>query len=59
MLAIAAGQVASSLLFNVRPYDPATLAVAVALLSAFAFLAGYVPARRAARIEPITALRAE
>jgi predicted permease len=58
-LAIAAGQVASSLLFRVRPSDPATLVLTVAVLSAFAFLAGYVPARRAARIEPVIALRAE
>jgi predicted permease len=59
VLAIVGGRIASSLLFRVRPYDPATLLMAVGLLSAFAFLAGYVPARRATRIEPIVALRTE
>jgi ABC-type antimicrobial peptide transport system permease subunit len=58
-LAIAGGQAAASLLFRVRPYDPAALVGAVVLLSAIALGASYLPARRATRIEPVAALRAE
>jgi putative ABC transport system permease protein len=58
-LAIAGGQTASSLLFRVRPYDPITLLASIALLAAVAFGASYLPARRATRIEPVVALRAE
>lgn len=48
-----------SQLYGVRTYDPVTLAVAILVLSAFAALAGFIPARRAAGIEPMTALRTE
>jgi predicted permease len=58
-LAIAGGQTASSLLFRVRPYDPATLIASIALLAVVALAASYLPARRATRIEPVAALRAE
>ncbi len=46
-----------TLLFGVTPYDIPTYGIAVALLDAIAALASYLPARRAARIEPLTALR--
>ncbi|HEX9731241.1 MAG TPA: ADOP family duplicated permease [Thermoanaerobaculia bacterium] len=46
-------------LFQVEPWDPPTLAAAAALVSAVALVASYVPARRAARIEPVDALRHE
>jgi predicted permease len=57
--AIASSRFLASLLFDVRPLDPATyLAVLVVLLTA-AWLAAYVPARRAAKLDPAETLRAE
>ncbi len=49
----------SGLLYRVDPGDPLTFAVAVALLSAAAMLASYIPARRATKIDPLEALRHE
>ena len=48
-----------SLLFETQPNDPGTLALAAAVLLSAAILAGYAPARRASRIEPMKALRHE
>ena len=49
----------SGLLFDVTPFDPLTYALAAAVLAGTGFVAAYLPARRAARIDPITALRVE
>jgi ABC-type antimicrobial peptide transport system permease subunit len=58
-VAFLASRVLSKFLFGVDPGDPLTI-VAVSLLLLFtALLAGYVPARRAAHIDPIMALRAD
>jgi putative ABC transport system permease protein len=57
--ALTASRLLGSMLFQVSPTDPPTLAVVCALLLAVAVVVGYVPARRAARIDPVEALRAE
>jgi predicted permease len=56
---LAAGRLVTSLLFGVRPRDPLQLAAAVAILAAATAVAAYVPARRAARLDPMAALREE
>jgi predicted permease len=57
--AIGASRLVESFLFNMKPNDPRTLAVAAAILLGAALLAGYGPARRASRVNPIVALRHE
>jgi ABC-type lipoprotein release transport system permease subunit len=49
----------ASLLFGVKPVDPATFGAVALILAAAALAAGYLPARRATLIEPVEALRAE
>jgi predicted permease len=57
--ALGAGRLISSMLFGLTPADSVTIVAAVAFLLAVATLAGYLPARRASRIDPMTALRYE
>jgi ABC-type antimicrobial peptide transport system permease subunit len=58
-LALVAARTASSMLFGLKPYDPATLAFAIATLALVAIAASYIPARRAAGVDPMVALREE
>jgi putative ABC transport system permease protein len=58
-LAMLAGRAATTLLYDVKPWDPATLAVAIATLGAVTLLASWLPARRASRLAPTVALREE
>jgi len=55
--AIALGRAAKSLLFELQGNDPAAVAAAVVLLAGVAFAAGFLPARRAAMVNPMNALR--
>ena len=57
--ALALGRVLQSLLFEIKPTDPATFVVVAMVLLIVALAACYVPARRAMRIEPMEALRYE
>jgi ABC-type lipoprotein release transport system permease subunit len=49
----------SSVLFDVKPSDPLTFSAVAAVLAAVAFLASYIPVRRAMRVDPMVALRYE
>ena len=59
VLSLAASRTAATLLFGVKPGDPATLAIAAVGLGVVALLASYVPAARASHLEPTIALREE
>jgi ABC-type antimicrobial peptide transport system permease subunit len=48
-----------AMLFGVSPFDPLSFVAVTLVLSVIAFLASYVPARRAARVDPVEALRQE
>ena len=58
-VALLGGRLMRTQLYGVRTYDPVTLAAAVLVLAACAALAGFIPAKRAASIEPMHALRQE
>jgi len=58
-LTLAAGKAAGSLLFELKPRDPLTLALAAILLGFIGFAASYIPARRATKVDPMVALRYE
>ena len=58
-IALVGARYMSDQLYRVRTYDPLSIAIAVVVLSAAAALAGLIPARRAANIEPMEALRIE
>ena len=57
--ALAIGQLLSKFLFGVRPHDPLTFGLAAAMVALISLIAIYVPARRAAHMDPLLALRYE
>ncbi len=58
-LSLAASRAATSMLFGLKPYDPATLAMATLILAGIALAASYTPALRASKLDPLEALRHE
>ncbi len=58
-MAFATGKFFGQILYGISPHDPLTYACAVALMAAVAFVACWVPARRAVHVDPLTALRSE
>jgi predicted permease len=59
VLALFLGKTASALLYGLKPHDPLTITLAASGLAGVAILASYIPARRAAGLDPMVALRNE
>jgi putative ABC transport system permease protein len=59
LLAVAVGRLLGSILFGVNPTEPFPFLAVVAVLIGVVLLASYLPARRAAAVDPLTALRSE
>jgi putative ABC transport system permease protein len=57
--ALALAQVLATMLYEIKPFDPASYLATAAILMAVAILACYVPARRAMRVDPVVAMRQE
>ena len=58
-VALASSRLLANQLYGVKTYDPAVLSLADCVLTACALLAGFIPARRAASVNPMDALRTE
>jgi len=59
VLALGASRLISTWLYGLKPTDPLTLTMAALLMVAAAVFAGYFPSRRAAKVDPMVALRYE
>jgi ABC-type antimicrobial peptide transport system permease subunit len=59
VLAFAGGTFFSQILYRISAHDPLTYLYAIALMALVAFIATWVPARRAIKVDPLTALRME
>jgi predicted permease len=59
IIVLALGKALRSVIFEVPPYDPLTLSAVIVILGGTCLAASYIPARRAARIDPMAALRSE
>ncbi|HEX4322758.1 MAG TPA: ABC transporter permease [Acidobacteriaceae bacterium] len=59
LLTLGVGRAASAMLFGLKAWDPATMSLAVLLLAAVSFVASWIPARKAANLDPVAALRTE
>ena len=57
MMTLIAGRAATGLLYGLQPADPLTLLATLVVLSAIGLIAAYLPARRAAAIDPVSAIR--
>jgi predicted permease len=58
-VSLGSSRVLNTMLYGLKSWDPSSLLIVTAILISVAFLAGYIPARRAARIDPMVALRYE
>jgi predicted permease len=56
---IASSRIIASMLYGLKPYDPIALAIVIVLLATVGALAGFIPARRATKVDPMVALRYE
>jgi putative ABC transport system permease protein len=56
-LALASAWIARSILFEISPADPATYGAVIVMVLAVSLAACYIPARRAARVDPLRAIR--
>jgi ABC-type antimicrobial peptide transport system permease subunit len=57
--AVAAGRLVATLLFGLAPTDALTMVTAIAIMVVVSAIAGYLPARRASRVDPMVALHYE
>jgi putative ABC transport system permease protein len=56
---VAGARLLSAMLFDTAPFDPATFVAAIGLFLLVAFIAAFVPARAATKVDPMVALRTE